>query len=277
MIRYKGSDEIKKALATVALDAIFIEKKAEKLIEDQEVLDELKAKRNEVVQQQEEIQIREAKIVEEVQRTVLDLSVIAAFPELKTIGQYYNNSVLNQNEEQGLKAVQSLITSLVNWHKSDRSKFIPGCLLLSQTLVPQNRQPFIQPAIDDLVKIYFKGNKDTKPAAEEIFESVFKEIIDLVPQDLAGVLQATIGKKQQEQQAKKNLSAEKAVMLGKLKIPSQVAWDQNVQKMAEDYNTALANNNEKGIKATILTLEKLLASKSFPYHQECYGSFRHTN
>ena len=30
--------------------------------------------------------------------------------------------------------------------------------------------------------------------------------------------------------------------------------------MAEDYNTALANNNEKGIKATILTLEKLLAS-----------------
>ena len=277
VIRYKGSDEIKKALATVALDAIFIEKKAEKLIEDQEVLDELKAKRNEVVQQQEEIQIREAKIVEEVQRTGLDLSVIAAFPELKTIGQYYNNSVLNQNEEQGLKAVQSLITSLVNWHKSDRSKFIPGCLLLSQILSPQNRQPFIQPAIDDLVKIYFKGNKDTKPAAEEIFESVFKEIIDLVPQDLAGVLQATIGKKQQEQQAKKNLSAEKAVMLGKLKIPSQVAWDQNVQKMAEDYNTALANNNEKGIKATILTLEKLLASNSFPYHQECYGSFRHTN
>ena len=101
VIRYKGSDEIKKALATVALDAIFIEKKAEKLIEDQEVLDELKAKRNEVVQQQEEIQIREAKIVEEVQRTGLDFSVIAGFPELKTIGQYYNNSVLNQNEEQG--------------------------------------------------------------------------------------------------------------------------------------------------------------------------------
>ena len=127
-------------------------------------------------------------------------------------------------KNKALKAVQSLITSLVNWHKSDRSKFIPGCLLLSQILSPQNRQPFIQPAINDLVKIYFKGNKDTKPAAEEIFESVFKEIIDLVPQDLAGVLQATIGKKQQEQQAKKESFRRKSGNVGEVEnsLPSCV-------------------------------------------------------
>lgn len=260
LIRFKGTDESKKAFAAAALEGIFIGKKAEKLIDDVAVVEELRSQQTQKIQQQAEVKQREEAVVREIRQTGLDLSVVNAFPEMKAIGQYYNDSLLNKNTNQALEALQNLVRSLIQVHKIDKSRFVPGCILLGQTAAKQNRQAFFKDVVTDILKFYMKGNKDEKLAALELIESIFKDIVDLIPTDIAGMIQGDIQRRQQERQAARTQTVEKAAIIGKLKIPLNVGWDASIQKMAEDYNNAVTSGNEKAVKGIAGPLEKALMS-----------------
>jgi len=131
---------------------------------------------------------------------------------------------------------------------------------LGQICNKNGRQTFIRTPIDELLKFYFKGTKEQKIAAEEIIESVLNEIIDLLPNDLGISLQGSIQRKQTERNAQKTKDAERSMIIGKMKIPISLGWESSIQKIAEEYNSGFAANNEKQTKSALNGLEKALSN-----------------
>jgi hypothetical protein len=248
IIRYQGTDDVKKALASAALDAIFIGKKAERLIEDSAVLEELKQKRAAIENQKAEAQAKDAQVLQEIKQTQLDLGIAATIPELRTIGQYYNTCLLNNNEEEAAKTAMGLLNQLIEWYKTQRNNFIPGVLLLGQMGNPTNRKPFFTQIVTELMKLYFQGIKDQKPAAIEITDNIFKDIADLIPSDLAPTVKAEVTRRQTERLDNLNKERQKQAQIVKIKIPISPGWDPSIQQLAADYNKAIIDNNEKTIK-----------------------------
>jgi hypothetical protein len=262
LIRFQGSDEAKKNYAAAALEAIFIGKKAEKLIDDPTAIEQLRNAKNQREQQAIAVKQQEAQIVQQIKSTQMDLTFLNAFPELRTLGQFYNTTLLNNQDDQGFQTATSLLNSLMEWHAKDRSKFMPGCLLLGLVFSPQFRRPYIANLRDELLKLYYQGNTSQKIFAAEVMENVLREIVDILPPDIAGFIQGEVLKKQQERQAQKSKELEQSMMINKLKVPINVAWEQSIQAIANSYNEGIATNKEKLYKQALNDLYKLITSNN---------------
>jgi HEAT repeat protein len=259
MIRFQGGDEGKKLFAGAALDAIFIGKKAEKLIDDPNVLQAVKAQRSERETKQAEVKAQEAKVLQEIQQLPqLDLTLAGAIPELKPIGQYFNTCLLNNQEDEALKTGIDLMNKLLVWRKSDRRIFSPGCILLGQMGAKNVRRAFTPKIYAELAKIYYSGQKEQKEAAAEIMDSIFTEIADLLPQDLFAGIQADVTKRLGDRQAEKSKQQERAAIIAKLKVPVSVGWDSSVQTIATDYNRAVVEDKDEFLKKSRTALMKSL-------------------
>jgi hypothetical protein len=263
LIRYKGTDEIKKKMAGAAIEGIFIGKKAEKLMESEPaILNELKTSKQQKVQAKEQVKVKEKQIVDEIQKTQIDLSIVNAFPEIASIGQYFNNCLLNNEDQKAMETMQKFLQQIIEWHKVDKSKFTPACLLLGLMFSPRHRRGFSQIVRDDLLKLYYEGNSKDKIIAEQILENIIDNIVDLLPPDLAGMLQAEFMKRNNERKEAKAKEMETSLMLTKLKVPVKVGWSEIVQKVAETYNECILNYKDKLHKNVLSGLNKVLKSNA---------------
>ena len=259
-IRYQGGGE-KKFFAQAALEAIFIGKKAEKLITDNSILQELKsAKQQKDVQQAEAVQ-RDAQLVQQIQQNQVDLSIINAFPEIRSIGQYYNTCILNNDDQSAVTTINNLVDNLVGWIKTDIGKFTPGCLLLGLVFSRKYRKPFLPTVKDHILQLYYQGDQKQKTAAGEIIESILDSFVDMLPNDLAAMFQAEAVKKKQNRLAQKAKEMEQSKLINRLKVPVNVGWTEQIKKLVQTYNEGIVTNKEKQLRQFLSGLDKSLGSQ----------------
>ncbi len=262
LVRYKGSIEEKSAYAGAALKGIFIGKKAEKLISDKDVLSTLKAEKAEAKQKLQKQKAAEAELVEKIKKDKMDLNFLNPFPEIKSIGQYYNNSVINNQMETAHNTLNKLVENLFVWEQEDPSKFMPGCMLLSKMFSKAHRQTFTQSTMNEIQKKYYSNDEDEKRIAEKILMNVLDSASDLMQDSIANELHAKRKKRKKERLESKKEAREKADKIKKVRVPVSVGWHEKVQEIAEMYNEAITSDKkEKLFKKVSKKLMKYLDTK----------------
>ncbi len=242
--------------ASQAIFKVIIQTKAAPLLTDAEIIKKVKDEENvRTAAQRAETQLQ-TQFLQKVKTVGVDLGGLAG--SIFQAGNYYNKCLVDDNFPAAMDAVNKLIDdALANYPEN----FIQACLLLGRIGNESNRKEFFKKNLNYLQEKTRSKKKEERPVAEEMLESIIADVVDLLPADMAGKIQAEASKKgeQRKKDAAEKAQREKQISKGSIEI--NYKWDPVLRDLANEYNTALVANSEKQKLAAIPLLEKFLIDK----------------
>ena len=259
--RYKGDDEIKREMASIALGEIVVGKPAQQLIEDNSILqkinEEYQARLNKTIAEEEQKRQYLAK-AEAIQ---IDLTQLKYMSDIFTIGQYYNKSMVDDRLEEAAATLRGLIANLIKWSKENPSNFSGGIILFKLIAQPNKRPPFMKDIIDYLLGFITKGSEIEKEEAKELILHIYESVMDLLPDDLVNWARMESIKRKEERDKEKEKEKEWRDYLRKYTINVKLKWDMEIQKLCKEYNDAIKNKNQKLLSQIVKPILKSLQSE----------------
>ncbi len=251
--KYKQGGE-RAEWASIALAKAILQTKAQPLLSESDIVQKIGEEENvRTAAQRAESQLQ-TQFLQKVKTVGVDLSGLTG--SVFQAGNYYNKCLVDDNFQAAAEAVNKLIDDAIATYPEN---FLQACLLLGRIGNESNRKEFFKKNLNYLVEK--TRSKKERPVAEEMLESIIGNVVDLLPADLAGKIQADAVKKgeQRKKDAAEKALREKQIAKGSVEIDYK--WDPAVRDLANGYNAALVANKEKDINAAVNTLDKLLVDK----------------
>ncbi|MHA1341879.1 MAG: HEAT repeat domain-containing protein [Promethearchaeota archaeon] len=258
--RYKGEDEIKRELASIALGEICIGKPAEQLIEDQEILEKIKQEHQERLNKTQAEAEAKKQYLAKAEVVQVDLSSLKYVSDVYAIGQYYNKCMVDDKIEEAAATLRGLITSLFKWLRENPSNFSAGVILFKLIADENKRPPFFGDLIEYLLGFLTKGNEEEKEASKELILHIYESIEDLLSQDLVDWARAENIRRREERDKEKEKEKEWREYIKQYTITPKLKWDVEIQKLCKEYNKNIKTNDHKAIRQLIKPLTKALSS-----------------
>ncbi len=241
--------------ASQCIYKVILQTKAAPLLTEPDVVQKVTEEENVRTAAQRAEKQLQTQFLQKVKTTGVDLTGLSG--SVFSAGNYYNKCLVDDNFQAALTAINKLIDDAI---ASYPENFIEACLLLGRMGNEANRKEFFKKSLNYLLE-KTHGKKNERPAAEEMLQSIVKDVVDLLPADMAGKIQAEAAKKDEirkKERAEKDLR-EKKVSKGSVEIDYK--WEPAIRDLANQYNAALVANKEKDINAAISSLDKFLLDK----------------
>lgn len=256
--KYKQGGE-RAEWASLALYKIFIPTKAAPLFTEQDIVQKITEEENvRTAAQRAETQLQ-TQFLQKVKSVGVDLAGLTG--SVYSAGNYYNKCLVDDDFQAALTAVNKLIDDAIATYPDN---FIQACLLLGRIGSEANRKEFFKKSLNYLLE-KTRGKKNERAPAEEMLESIIVDVVDLLPADMAGKIQAEAAKKgeQRKKEAAEKALRDKKIAKGTVEIDYK--WDPAIRDLANQYNAALVaekeKDKEKEVNAAINTLDKFLLDK----------------
>jgi hypothetical protein len=261
--RYKGNDREKSEHASIIL-GLLSETPVKQLITDTDVLSSITVEHNERVAKDKFEEEQKKVFLEKTQAR--EISFIGVSGQFLRAAQFYNKLIIDEDSYAAKRVLKELIEKVVSLYGPEENleDFEMGCLAFSIVCKPENREPFVQEVVDDLIIDFKESKKKLKEGYQEFIINTIDTIKDLVPQkyQMEYVSLANQRRKEKKQEhLEKIKSLQEATRKG---VNIEVTWENEVKNVASSYNEGIKNNDEKEIAKFVDTFKSLLFSKN-PY------------
>ncbi|GAB4323414.1 MAG: hypothetical protein Kow0069_28530 [Promethearchaeota archaeon] len=254
--RYRDPDPARSEMASVALEEIFLKTQAAPLITDPQLKAQLEQDAEQRRIRAEQAVAKEQAILLKKQKVEVDLSGLTG--DVFIIGDYYNKSMVNDDEESAKEAVKRLINQIFLKYPQDFSWMT---VLLGRMANPSIRAPFFPDVFKLLLQRYVSKKEEERQIAEEVLETIIDQVEDLLDPGLAEKIRLQAAQKAEERRKQVMAREERRKLLEKVTVEPSFRWDARVREAAERYNEAFEENNPKLLRSFKSELAKLVGDK----------------